>query len=73
MSSACGRSELPTATAKSSLFSQVIEVPGVPPREDVEIHLVPDRVRQVMEVRIWWQGRLVYTSIFPLAKMGVHF
>jgi hypothetical protein len=58
---------------KISLFSQVIEVPWVPPREDVEIHLVPDLVRKAVEVRIWWQGWLVHADIFPMDKMGVHF
>jgi hypothetical protein len=58
---------------KISLFSQVIEVPWVPPREDVEIHLVPDLVRKAVEVRIWWQGWLVHADIFPMDKMGVRF
>jgi hypothetical protein len=36
-----------------SLFNQEIEVPNVPLREEVEIHLTPNTAKQVMDVRIW--------------------
>jgi len=34
-----------------SLFNQEIEVPHVPLREDVELHMIPDLGKQVLEVR----------------------
>ncbi len=37
-----------------ALFNHEIEVPHVPLREEVEIHLIPNTAKQVMEVRIWW-------------------
>jgi hypothetical protein len=35
-----------------SLFNHTIEVPNVPLREDVEIHLTPDDPEQLMHIRI---------------------
>jgi hypothetical protein len=51
-----------------SLFNQEIRLPNVPLREDVNLHLVPDFVRNHLEVRIWWQNRLVSTQHLPLPK-----
>lgn len=56
-----------------SLFNQVIEVPHVPVREDVEIHLIPDLTRQTYEVRIWYEYKLVHSVNLPLAVSRVHF
>lgn len=56
-----------------SLFNQEIEVPHVPLREDVELHMIPDFGKQVLEVRIWWNGRLVHSVKLPLGNLRVHF
>jgi len=58
---------------KISLFGQPIEVPHVPLREYVEIHLSPDLPRQALEVRIWWQKKLVRSLHVPYPKNWVHF
>ena len=55
-----------------SLFNHPIEVPRVDLREEVEIHLVPDLVKQVMEVRIWWHGKMVHSVALPLEGFRVH-
>lgn len=55
---------------KVSLFHQRIPVPHVPLHEEVELHLVPDLARQVLEVRIWWQRKLIQALHFPL--QGFH-
>jgi len=55
-----------------SLFNHTIEVPRVDLREEVEIHLVPDLVKQVMEVRIWWHGKMVHSVARPLEGFRVH-
>ncbi|TRZ54145.1 hypothetical protein D4S03_00610 [bacterium] len=34
-----------------SLFNQEIRVPNVPLREDVDLHLIPDEARNLLEVR----------------------
>jgi hypothetical protein len=40
-----------------SLFQHQIDLPQVPLHEEVELHLVPDPAKQLMEVRIWWNQK----------------
>ena len=57
-----------------SLFNHEIAVPHVPLREEVEVHLIPDMERGVMEVRMWWDSQLVQSVTYPLGEFpGVHF
>jgi len=57
-----------------SLFNHEIEVPNVPLREEVEIHLVPDIERGALEVRIWWDNKMVHFAAHPLKVFPrVHF
>jgi hypothetical protein len=56
-----------------SLFNHVIEVPNVPLREEVEIHLIPDTLRQIMGIRIWWHDHMVHSVSYPLCEFHVHF
>jgi len=56
-----------------SLFNHEIEVPNVPLREEVELHLTPNAARQVMDVRIWWSQKMVHSVSLPLAGLRVHF
>ena len=57
-----------------SLFNHEIEVPKVPLREEVELHLVPDFKREALEIRIWWENRLVHSVAYPLKELQrVHF
>lgn len=56
-----------------SIFKHDIEVPGVPLREEVDVHLVPDPSRQIMQVRIWWNQTLVHSLVLPLEGFTVHF
>jgi len=59
---------------KISLFNHEIVVPNVPLREQVEVHLVPDTGREALEVRIWWNNRVVHSVVYPLKEFpGVHF
>ena len=49
-------------------------VPKVPLREEVEVHLVPDAGGGALEVRIWWDNRMVQSVAYPLKDFpGVHF
>jgi hypothetical protein len=41
-------------------------------REEVEIHLVPDVVKQAIGVRIWWHNKLVHSLALPLEGFRVH-
>ena len=57
-----------------SLFNHEIEVPKVPLREEVEIHLIPDVARGALEVRIWWENQMVHSVTYPLKDFPrVHF
>jgi hypothetical protein len=49
-----------------SLFNQEIEVPNVPLREEVELHLFPDVMKNSLQIRIWWQNRMVHSLAYPL-------
>jgi len=56
-----------------SLFNHAIEVPNVPLYEDVNVHLIPDTARQLMNIRIWWNAKLIHTLSLPLQGFRVHF
>ena len=56
-----------------SLLNHTIAVPKAPPHEEVEIHLVPDPTRQAMDIRIWWNQKMVLSITFPLHEFRVHF
>jgi len=57
-----------------SLFNHEIVVPHVPLREEVDIHLVPDIEREILEVRILWNNRMVHSVTYPLKEFPrVHF
>ena len=59
---------------KISLFNHEIVVPHVPLREEVEVHLIPDKERGTLEVRIWWNNRMVHSVAYPLRDFPrVHF
>jgi hypothetical protein len=56
-----------------SLFNHKIDVPDVPDREDVELHMIPDLARNALEVRIWFEQKMVHSLTLPLADLRVHF
>jgi hypothetical protein len=58
---------------KISFVSQEIEVPHVPLRESVDLHLIPDLEKRSLEVRIWWQKKMVRALHLPLPATPVHF
>ncbi len=59
---------------KISLHNHDIEVPGVPLREEVEIHMVPDLARGAMQINIWWENRMKCSVAYPLKEFPrVHF
>jgi len=59
---------------KISLFNHEITIPNVPLREEVDAHLLPDIKRKTLEVRIWWNNKMVQSIIYPLNEFPrVHF
>lgn len=61
------------AYRRISLFGHEIQVPNVPLREEVDIHMVPDPDKNIMEIRIWWDDRLAHSVTLPLQGFRVHF
>ena len=58
---------------KISLFKNEIEVPKVPLRVYVDVHMVPDIAKGVMHIRIWWNKKMVHSLSLPLEGFRVHF
>ena len=56
-----------------SLFNHISEVPKAELYEEVDIHLVPDTIKQVMHLRIWWNDKMVHSVALPLQGFPVHF
>jgi len=59
------------AYRRISLFGQDIQVPHVPLREEVDIHMVPDAEADHMELRIWWNDHMVHSLALPLERFRV--
>ena len=53
---------------KISLSNHEIVVPNVPLREEVKVHLIPDTNRGALEIRIWWENRMVQSVTYPLKE-----
>jgi hypothetical protein len=60
---------------KISIGGHSLQIPGIQPREDVELHLVPDETKNLVEIRIWAADRLAHTAHLPIATLQktVHF
>src|SRR3989338_2122285 len=50
---------------KVSLWNKEIFVPEVPLRDYVEIFIIPDKQRGVVDLRFWWNNQLVHTLLCP--------
>lgn len=60
---------------KISIGGHAIQVPGIEPREDVQLHLIPNETKNLVEIRIWAANQLVHTANLPIAALPqtVHF
>jgi hypothetical protein len=57
-----------------SFYQQEIPLKHVPPGEEVDLHLVPNLSREVVEIRIWWRGTMIQSVFYPFkAFPRVHF
>jgi len=52
-----------------SIDRHSIDVPKVDVREDVELHLVPDMARNLLEVRIWFKDKMIHSVGLPLNQI----
>ncbi len=60
---------------KISIGGQTFQIPGIEPREEVELHYVPDEAKNLVEVRVWPHKKLVHRMNLPINELGkaVHF
>lgn len=61
------------AYRRISLFTHQIEIPHVPLHEQVDLHMIPDLARQILEVRVWFEQKMVHSVAIPLNDSSVHF
>lgn len=52
---------------KISLAGHVLQIPGIEPRDDLELHLIPDETKNLVEIRIWNSTKLVHTTHLPIS------
>lgn len=61
------------AYRRITLSNHTIQVPYVPLREEVFVHLIPNILKDIMLVRIWWHDKLAHQVTLPLQGFRVHF
>jgi hypothetical protein len=61
------------AYRRISLFGREIEVPRAPVHEELELHLIPNEVSQILDVRVWWKNQMLQSTTLPLEGIKVHF
>jgi len=60
---------------KISIAGHSLQIPGIAPRDDVQLHLVPDETKKLVEIRIWVADQLAHTVYLPIDSLQktVHF
>jgi hypothetical protein len=60
---------------KLSIVGHSVQIPGIEPREEVELHFVPDETKDLVEIRFWAHGKLVHSINLPISDLrdAVHF
>jgi len=60
---------------KISIAGHSFQIPGIAPREEVEIHFVPGEEKSLVELRFWANNKLTLSENLPLSAIQkiVHF
>lgn len=60
---------------KISISGHSVQIPGIEPREEVELHFVPDEENNLVEIRFWAHAQLVHSANLPFSALQnvVHF
>jgi hypothetical protein len=57
-----------------NFFNQKIDMPpDVPDHEDVDLHLIPDLLRNNIEIRVWYKTKMVRSLTLSVDNIRVHF
>jgi hypothetical protein len=60
---------------KISIAGQSFQIPTIEPRDDVELHFVPDEDKNLVEIRVWSSRKFIHTINLPISDLQkvVHF
>lgn len=60
---------------KISIGGHSFQISGIVPREDVEIHFIPDESKSIVELRFWANDKLVHSANLSISSLQktVHF
>jgi hypothetical protein len=60
---------------KISLSGHSLQIPGIEPRDEVEMHFIPDLSKNLVEIRFWTNRKMVHSVNLPIADLDkiVHF
>jgi hypothetical protein len=60
---------------KISFSGLSFQIPGIDPHDDVELHLIPDESKNLVEVRFWAHNKLLHSLNIPISSVdkSVHF
>jgi hypothetical protein len=60
---------------KVSFSGLSFQIPGIDPHDDVELHLIPDESKNLVEVRFWAHNKLLHSLNIPISSVdkSVHF
>jgi len=60
---------------KITIAGHVFHIPGIEPRDDVDLHCVPDESHNQVEIRFWAAGKFVHAALLPISSLEktVHF
>jgi transposase len=60
---------------KISISGHSIQISGIEPREEVELHFVPNETKNLVEIRVWAHAKLVHSVNLPFSDLlnAVHF
>lgn len=60
---------------KISIAGHSFQIPGIEPRDDLDLHFVPDEAKNQVEIRIWSSHKMVHSVFLPLDTLDkkVHF
>lgn len=62
------------AYRRIELYNTAIPMPRVPIGQEVEIHMLPNLDRRSLQLRFWWENRMVHSLVYPLEQFPrVHF
>ena len=56
------------AYRRIDFYSKTIPMPKVPIGQEVEIRLVPNLARGSLQLRFWWNNRMVNSLVYPLSQ-----